>query len=260
MISVLTVNHRSSADVAGLAASLDEHRGGESIELIVVNHSSRERIKLPAGTRAWSRVIEQPNRGFAAGINAAFAASRGELLLVANPDVRLTSGALTCGREYLETHPDVGVLLPRLRYPDGRVQPSVRRFYTWLSAWYARTPFRAIGFRPQFWREYLYEDLDASGPVDVDWGLGAAMFLRRGDFTNDEVFDPRYFLYFEDVDLCFRTWQRGRRVVYHPGIECVHALRRRSGVPLGRHGWHHFCSFWRFVAKHGGLPGRRGGR
>jgi len=260
MISILTVNYRCSADVAALAASIAEHRGAESVELVVVNHSRAQPIELPPDAQSWSRVVDQQNLGFAAGINAAARASCGETLLVANPDLRLTSGALARAREYLAANRNVGVLLPRLRYPDGRIQPSVRRFYTWNAAWFARSPFRAIGLRPRFWREYLYDDLNPAGPVDVDWGLGGAMFLRRAEFASGEIFDSRYFLYFEDVDLCFRTWHRGRRVVYHPAIECIHAYHRRSRLPFNRHALHHFRSFWRFVRAHGGLPARPSGR
>ncbi len=260
MISILTVNYRTPADLATLAASIVQHRGNESVEFIVVDHSPSPQVALPADVRSWSRVISQNNLGFAAGVNAALRASRGETLLVANPDVRLTVGALTRAREYLEANRNVGILLPRLRYPDGRIQPSIRRFYTWRAAWFARTPLRSLGLRPRFWRDYLYEDLDPTGPVDVDWGLGGAMFLRRSDFPSGEIFDPGYFLYFEDVDLCYRVWQSGRRVVYHSGIECEHAHRRLSRLAVSRHGYHHFRSFWRFVRTHGGLPPRPPGR
>lgn len=255
MISVLCVNYRSSADVCGLAASLAEHRGGEAVELIVVNHSPRDRVALPDAAVGFSRVIERPNAGYAAGINHAASLARGEWLFLANPDVRVTRGTLSGARQALEEHADIGVLLPLLRHPDGSVQASVRRFYTWPVALYARLPLRRI-WRPAFFRRYLCEDLDRSAPADVDWGLGGAMFLRRGDHPGGRVFDERFFLYFEDVDLCWRTWHLGRRVVYWPQVECIHAHRRGSAAVLTRHGWHHLRSFVKFVRKHGGLPGR----
>ncbi len=264
MISVLTVNYRSAADLAGLAESLARHPPdgpppaptGGPFELVVVNHAPAERIVLPPAAEVFTHILDRPNTGFAAGINAAFGASTGRTLLVANPDLRVTAGALAAAVRFLDEQPDVAALLPLLRAPDGAVQPSVRRFYTWPVALYARTPLRWLGLRPPFFRRYLYDDLDRSRPVDVDWGLGGAMFLRRADFPDGMIFDPRFFLYFEDVDLCLRLWRRGRRVVHHPGIVCLHAHRRRSAMPFGRHGWHHFVSFCRFVRKHRGLPPR----
>jgi hypothetical protein len=90
----------------------------------------------------------------------------------------------------------------------------------------------------------------------VDWGLGAAMFLRRNDLPGAGPFDERFFLYFEDVDLCVRTWRAGRRVTYDPTIECIHAHRRASRRALSAAGWHHFRSLWRFATKYSGLPKR----
>lgn len=255
MLSVLTVNYQSAADVLGLAESLAAHRGDEAIELIVANHSPAEPVVVPPFAAAWMQVFAHPNRGFAAGINAALARAIGDLVVVMNPDVRATAGALTAARRALEAQPDVGLLLPRLRYPDGRVQLSARRFYTWPVALWARSPLRMLGVEPAFFRAYRYEDCDLSRPTDVDWGMGAAMILRRCDI-GDTLFDERFFLYFEDVDLCYRTWLAGRRVRYQPDIEFVHAHRRASTRILSRHARHHLRSVVRFVYKYRGFPQR----
>lgn len=256
MLSILTVNYRNTADLARLARSIDSHRGNEPLELVIANHAPEDASQLPRESNYPIIVINQPNLGFAAGVNAAFAASCGNTIFVANPDIQLLPDTLATARHYLNAHPDIGLLLPRLRYPDGRVQPSVRRFYTWPVALYARSPLRLLPARPRFFRDYLYDGLDPAAPVDVDWGIGGAMFLRRADVTNNQIFDPRFFLYFEDVDLCLRTWQSGRRVVYHPQIECIHAHQRASALPFNRSALHHLASFVRFVRKHGGLPPR----
>ena len=259
MISILTVNFHSAGDLQRLARSVCDHRSAEPVELIVTNNSPSERLDLAGGDLPVT-IIEAENPGFAAGINRALRESRGEHLMIANPDVRVTPHAIDNAIRLLESQPDIGLVLPRLRYPDGRVQPSVRRFYTWPVVVYARSPLRALGWRPGFFRRYLCEELTQlpadAGPVDVDWGLGGAMFLRREECEGASIFDEQFFLYFEDVDLCLRTWQRGRRVVYAPGIECIHAHRRSSGNPFTSAGWHHFRSMSRFILKHGGLPQR----
>jgi len=260
MISVLTVNFQSSADLAGLAESLRGHAGEEEVELIIANNSVDDAIDLCSDGRLTVKVVASANIGFAAGINLAFRQARGESLLVANPDLRVVAGTLDTAAAFLKAHTDIGVALPLLRYPGGEVQPSARRFYTWPVVLYARSPLRALKIRPAFFRDYLCEGLDTSRPSDVDWGLGGAMFLRRSDVDESGIFDERFFLYFEDVDLCYRTWARGRRVVYCPEIACIHAHRRHSGNPMSRAGWHHFLSFLRFVSKYRGLPRRPVGR
>lgn len=256
MISILSVNYRSAADAAGLAESVAAHRGGPDIELIIVNNSPGEPIAVPGVAAAFTRVIDSPNVGYGRAINHAAAHARGETLFLANPDVRLTPGALPAAQSFLGANPDVGVLLPRLRYPDGRVQPSTRRFYTWAAALYARCPLRDRISHPRFFRDYLMLDERFDGPTDVDWGLGGAMFLRRADYPVGRIFDERFFLYFEDVDLCLRTWRGGRRVVYHPDIICIHAHRRHSARLISGHALAHFAGMMRFLLKHRGFPAR----
>lgn len=257
MISVLTVNYHSADQVRELHCSLADHPVSQPLELIVTNNSPRERIDLLAESAAVSvNVLDAANVGFAAGINIAFRAARGEVVMVANPDVRLMPGAMDAAAAILADRPDVGIVLPRMRYPDGRVQPSVRRFYTWPVVLYARSPLRWLLRPPRFFRRYLYEDLDPSREAEVDWGLGGAMWLRRADTDAHGPFDERFFLYFEDVDLCLRTWRRGRRVLYAPWVECIHAHRRSSRNPLTPAGWQHFRSLTAFIRKYRGLPQR----
>jgi len=216
MISVLCVNYHSGSDLAELAASLGQHSSGHDVELMVTNNSPDESLDLPSAPGLSVTVLPSENVGFAAGINLAMGRAAGDILFVANPDVRVMPGALDGAVGILGREPDVGVVLPLLRYPDGALQSSVRRFYTWPVVLYARSPLRRLRWQPRFFRRYLCESLDRSGPVDVDWGLGGAMFLRRSDLGDRPLFDDRFFLYFEDVDFCLRTWQQGLRVVHCP--------------------------------------------
>lgn len=257
MISVLCVNYRSAGEVAELAASLRASVNVSTpIELIVTNNSPDQPLRLESDSRVSVRVFDAPNIGFAAGVNHALRHSTGDRIMIANPDVTVHPDTLAAACDYLDAHSDVGIVLPRLISPDGTVQASIRRFYTWPVVLYARTPLRALGYRPKFFRDYLYESLPRDQPIDVDWGLGAAMFLRRAECDADRIFDERFFLYFEDVDLCLHTWRRGRRVVYCPHLTCLHAHRRASRNPFSGAGWMHLQSMMRFIRKHRGLPQR----
>jgi len=256
MISVLCVNYHSASDLADLAESLRRHSSGHDVELIVTNNSPSETLDVPRGPDLPMTVLPSENVGFAAGINLALGRASGDILLVANPDVRVMPGALDAAVRFLDRQGDVGIVLPMLRYPDGTLQHSVRRFYTWPVVLYARSPLRSLRWLPGFFRRYLCELIDRSGPSDVDWGLGGAMFLRRADVGDGPLFDERFFLYFEDVDFCLRMWRRGLRVVHCPEIECVHAHRRMSSSPFSRAGLHHLRSLLQFIAKHRGLPQR----
>jgi hypothetical protein len=266
MISVLSVNYRSESDVAGLAESIAAARQADGkpgaatpandLELIVINNSPERRIQVRDDIGYPVRVIEVNNAGYARGVNLAAAAARGDTWFVANPDVRVTAGALAAAQAALRADPGIGVLLPRLLDANGDVQQSVRRFYTWRAALYARCPLRDRIAHPRFFRRYLMLDDDLSAPTDVDWGLGGAMFVRGTDHPAGRVFDERFFLYFEDVDLCLRTWRSGRRVVYNPAVVCRHEHKRASRTVFSTAAWRHGVSLGRFVRKFGGLPGR----
>lgn len=256
MISILSVNYRSAGELAGLAQSLRKFPARQPMELVVTNNSPSDPVRLACDERLSISVTDAVNRGFAAGINLAFRRSRGEYLMIANPDVRVAAGALDAAVDFLKSDPAAGVVLPLLRDAAGAVQRSVRQFYTWPVALYARSPLRWLGLRPAFFQRYLCEEVLSDVSVAVDWGLGGAMFLRREDCEGGCVFDQRFFLYFEDVDLCYRTWLRGQRVMYCPQIECIHAHRRSSRNPFTPAGWHHLRSFLTFRRKYGGLPRR----
>lgn len=257
MISVLTVNHHSSADVRALAASIRDHLDGFRVELIVTNNSPADPLDLPSDDRCSSHVVvPDGNVGYAAGVNLAGKRSRGDVLMIANPDVRVSAEAFRGAVAFLDANPDVGIVLPLLRFPDGHVQASIRRFYTWPVVLFARSPLRRLAHHPRFFRRYLCTDVDRSRPTVADWGLGAAMFLRRVDWPEGQLFDERFFMYFEDVDLCYRTWQRSQRVMYCPHIVCEHLHRRASVNPFSLAGWRHFRSLVRFVMKYRGLPQR----
>lgn len=258
MISVLTVNYRSAADVAGLAESIRRHADGFPVELIVTNNSPDNALQALSDDVLPVTVLPSVNHGYAAGVNLAFQHSRGEIIMVANPDLRISAGTFAGAISHLQSNPQTGIVLPLLRYPSGEVQLSVRCFYTWPVALYARSPLRWLGFQPAFFRRYLCENTDRTNPTPVDWGLGAAMFLRRADGDAGGLFDERFFIYFEDVDLCYRMWRRGRTVMYCPHLECIHAHRRHSRNPFSLSGLHHLRSLWRFVLKHRGFPQRPG--
>ncbi len=260
MISVLTVNYHSADDVMLLVESVRAHPVQQPVELIVTNNSPEEPVRLPNDPVLPVTIIESQNRGYAAGVNLAFRRSAGDIIMIANPDLRVGDGTLDAAAAYLDANPDVGIALPLLRYPTGDIQHSVRTFYTWPAILHARSPLRMLKRQPAFFRRYLCLDIDRTTPSPVDWGLGAAMFLRRtdgnADGNADGIFDERFFMYFEDVDLCYRMWQHGRAVMYCPHIECTHAHRRLSRNPLSKSGWRHFTSLARFIRKHGGLPRR----
>jgi N-acetylglucosaminyl-diphospho-decaprenol L-rhamnosyltransferase len=257
-LSIACVNWRNASELAGLLASIAEHPPGCEWDMTVVNNSPEEPVEIPGPLAGRLRLLQPGgNLGFGRAINLAFADSTADYLLVLNPDVRVTEGACDIALGHLEANPRAGLVFPLLTNPDGSRQRSVRRFYTWPVALWARCPGRRR-FAPAFFDRHLLTELDATnGAVEVDWGLGAAVFIRRAALGGGPVFDPRFFLYFEDVDLGMRIWNSGWKAVYLPAARCVHwHMRASASRPFGAAGRHHAASFFKFMLKWGGLPGR----
>ncbi len=257
-VSILTVNFRGAWALAAAQRALAAAPPAADFEWIVVNHSPEERIEPHPALASRLRVIDEPNLGFASGVNTAARAASAPILFLANPDLTFGGALLDGGLARLAADPKIGVLGPRLRAPDGEIQRTARRFYDWPSALFARVPGRDGLPAPGFWRHHLMMDEPLDRADDADWILGAALFVRRAALAEPQggVFDPRYFLYFEDVDLCMDLWRRGWRVRFDPSLEATHVHVRSS-----RHLWspaarHHGASFLRFVGKWGGLPPR----
>jgi N-acetylglucosaminyl-diphospho-decaprenol L-rhamnosyltransferase len=184
--------------------------------------------------------------GGAANLGAARTASR--YLLVCNSDVVVGAGAIAALRRALDQRPDLAVAGPRITGLDGEVYPSARRFPDMLEA-------LGHGFVGQFWpgnpfsRRYRMYDEDPGHPRDVDWVSGSCFLVRREAWDSVGGFDPGYFMYMEDVDLCWRLRKAGWAVAYEPAAGVVHV----QGASTNRHPYRmllaHHVSMWRFARR-----------
>ena len=149
-----------------------------------------------------------------------------------NPDCRLVAGAVATLRVVLEAHPDCAIAGPRILNPDGSVQGSARGDPDMLTGLFGRTTMlrRLVPFLPVAKRNVVAEDAIRSGDesVIVDWLSGACMLARRDALNKVHGFDERFFLYWEDADLCRRLRARGHHVRYVPGATAIHRVGQSS--------------------------------
>lgn len=261
-VSIVIVNYRSGRELASCLHSVVRNAGRLDYEIFVINNDRPEDLSPVSDLEsARIHVIQNPsNRGFAAAANQGYRRARGPFLLLLNPDVRVEAGAVEILADTLQQHPDAGVVLPRLNSPDGSLQYSCRRFYTLATLLLRRAPFQRLWSKHSSLRRHLMADWDRRSLSEVDWGLGAAMLVRRAATQSNALMDERFFLYFEDVDLCKGMWDRGWKVLYNPAARMVHSHRRDSarGWRLGAKR-HHLCSLLKFLWKHRLRMGRRSG-
>jgi len=254
-LSIIIVHYDTPDDLARCLASLGAHPPACPHEVVVVDNASRGpgladlRARCP-GVR-W--LLNRENVGYARAVNQGFAAAPADFHLVLNPDIVVAPGAVDELLAFAEARPRAGIVGPQLLNEDGSVQDSCRRFYTFRVLLLRRTFLGRLWPRTRAVDAHLMRDFDHRGERAVDWVLGGCMLARRTALERVGPLDGRFFLYFEDVDWCFRMWQAGWEVLYCPGARFTHRHRRQSaqGGALRRGFWLHLSSLISFYEKWG---------
>jgi N-acetylglucosaminyl-diphospho-decaprenol L-rhamnosyltransferase len=249
------VTYFSADDLPGCLGSLPAAAGAAPLEVVVVDNASGDASAEVARTLGAQlglpvKVIENAaNVGYARAANQGAAATSADWIVIANPDTRFEPGALSRLLATGEADPTIGCLGPDLRNPDGSPYPTGRRFPSvFVGALHA-----ALG---TIWadnpatRRYHMTNVDRSVPVQVDWVSGACMVLRRAAWDAVDGFDPGYFMYAEDMDLCLRVARAGWRVVFDGGARVVHTVGGSTRKRPFRKVADHHRSALRFYVRH----------
>lgn len=255
-VSACIVTFNSRSVIARCVESLRAQQGPR-LEIIIVDNASTD------GTAAFIRdelagpdlrlVENSRNAGFGAAMNQAFRAARGRYFFILNPDTRIRPGAIAALAAFLDETPDAAIAAPRLLNADGSVQLSCRAFPTHTTALFHRYSLltKLLPFN-KYSDAYLRTSWHHNEIDRVDWVSGAAMLIRRKALAaiDPPGFDPRFFMYVEDVDLCWRLQRRGWRTWYIPAAEVEHAIGQSSRTRPLRSFFHHHRSMYIFYKKH----------
>jgi N-acetylglucosaminyl-diphospho-decaprenol L-rhamnosyltransferase len=235
-LSVSIVNTNSRELLLACLGSL----GDTDAEVVVLDNASEDGSVAAVRERFPEvRIIEQKHRaGFGANHNTVISATSGRYVYVLNEDTTSDDWAFDRIVAYLEAHPRVAALGPRLVYPDGRLQDSAWRFPTPLVSTVGLATLGKVGVTQSRGRE----------PREVDWVMGAALVLRRAALDEVGLFDEEFFLYSEEVDLQARLRRAGWEVHYFPEATVVHHESQFSaGIPERRINemWRSRHRYWR---------------
>lgn len=227
LISVSIVSHGQGAMIGPLLADLAGLCREHELECLLTLNIP-EALPFDTGALPFPMKVMANHRpkGFAANHNQAFAASRGAYFCVMNPDIRLTADPfprlLACLND-----PAVALAAPSVLDPQGRIEDSARRFPSPLT-------IACKALRGCQGSDYGMNH----GLVHPEWVGGMFMLFRREYFAAMRGFDERYFLYYEDVDLCCRLRLSGHDIVLDPAVQVVHHARRSSRRELRYLRWH----------------------
>lgn len=167
-------------------------------------------------------LVDPANPGYGTAANRAIARCRAPYVLLLNSDTRLLPGTLAALHAFLQTHPTAGLVGPRLIGEDGLLQASCFPFPSPLVAIVEEGPIsRWIGAVPWI-RSFYLRTWDHRSERVVPWVMGAAMAIRREAFEAVGGFDERFFMYFEETDLCYRLRQAGWHVYFSPAATVAH--------------------------------------
>jgi len=270
MLATLIVNWNVRDQLRACLRSLQQHPPTCHDQQIVVVDNASDDGSADMVRREFPNVhllANRHNRGFTGGnndglryiaqmiFNTSPAAPSARFVLLLNPDAEVTSGALDALLEYAEAHPRVGIVGPQLRYPDGAVQPSRRRFPSFWTALFESTWLQSYAPRAIL-DHYYVRDRSDDETCEVDWVVGAAMLMRWTVYEQIGGLDEaRFFMYSEEVDWCRRAKQAGWRVAYHPAAIVIHHEAKSSDQAVAQRMIYFNTSKVRYFAKHHG-PGQ----
>ena len=251
-LSIIIINYNAERLLQQCLTSVFEDKGDIPLEVIVINNNySDKSFKRFIKQFSEVRFIQNDkNLGFARSVNLGLNYSKGNYVLVLNPDIVVLSNAFNEMLKFMDDHPDAGLISAKLLNPDGSLQYSCRTFYDIKTLLYRRTLLRWL-LPNSIERRHLLLDWDHNEVREVEWVLGTCMMVRRDAIKGVGVLDERFFMYFEDVDWCKRMKKKGWKVFYVPHAQMIHHHMRQSAKRgINRAKIEHFKSMCKFLIKY----------
>jgi GT2 family glycosyltransferase len=227
---------------------------GLALEIVVVdNASADDSVEMVRAEFPQVRLVaNEENRGFTVANNQGLVLGQGRYLLLLNPDTELTGGALATMVHAMDDRPEIGALGPQLRYPDGSLQSSRRRFPTFATALVESTVVQEWWGDNRVLRRYYMADTPDDAIQSVDWVVGACLLVRRQAYEQVGGLDEGFFMYSEEMDWCRRIKDAGWLVIYLPTATVIHHEGRSSEQVVPARHIHFQSSKVRYFRKHHG--------
>lgn len=247
--TAVIVTHQSRATIgASMMVAREAHAAGVLDCVVVDNDSDDGTLEYLRAEHSWATIVASPeNLGYARGCNVGLQSIESRFVLLLNPDATLTASALAKLVGFMEQRPKAGIVGPAIRRPGGRLQVCGG----------LPTPLRIILGAARICRACDKRRVlpPGSEPFRTDWLSGAVLLVRRSLLDSLVGLDPRFFLYFEETDLCRRAldrgweiWASGEAVAWHSGGASTR--RDQALMYSGCIAAHYFRSRFYYLVKH----------
>jgi N-acetylglucosaminyl-diphospho-decaprenol L-rhamnosyltransferase len=268
-ISVIVTHYRSPemlkmslGYVNAWRTEYEREHGENTAEIIVSDSATTEPTRqMMAGHFSHLTFLQEArNVGYGRLVNRGVEHAQGTFIFVMNADIVISRPEeLNKLLDYVRTHDDVGIAGPQLLNFDSSHQPSAFRYYTPLTILLRRTPLGKTPWGKKKIAVFTLADHPTlrKEPTPVDWLMGSALLVRKERLDRIGVFDKRFFMYMEDVDLCRRFWEAELKIMYYPASAMYHfhgGASRSSNIfasVFNKYTRIHLKSAYQYFRKHG---------
>lgn len=226
-LSIIIVNYNTKALLRQCLESVISH------EVIVVDNGSKDgSVEMVEKEFPKVELIKnKSNLGFAKANNQALRQAQGRYILFLNSDTIVPKETTSELLSYLEKHPEIGVITPRLELRNGKLDPDCHRGFPqpWAAFCYFSS-LEKIAPKSKIFGQYHQGWKDLNTIHEIDSCCGAFLLTRKNILEEVGGFDEAYFFYGEDLDLCYRIKQKGWKIVYYPKVKAIHYKGASSGL------------------------------
>lgn len=254
-LSIVVVTYKESLDVLKACFDSVADSKGVTYELIVSDNGASEATRglLHAYTQV-TYIRNEGNLGFAKAVNRGLAKGTGRYALLLNPDASFAPEVLAKMVAHLDEDQEVGIGSCLIRYPNGMLQESLRRFPTIADQLFVLFKLPHVFSKNRFFSRYMMQDIDPTKTQDVESIMGAFMFIRRSLLEKIGLLDERYYIWFEEVDYCKMAYDAGWKIRSYGDVEITHCKGYMFGqlATLRKQKWIR-TSLRKYMYKHHGL-------
>jgi GT2 family glycosyltransferase len=258
-LSIVIINWNDKEVLRGCLQSIFKETREIEFEVIISDNGSKDdTLDFVRQNYPQAVIVEnKANLGFARGNNSGIAVAKGEYILILNPDTIILDRAFDKWIPWADRHPEAGVFGCMVLNPDRTLQESARPFPSIKRYWIAALYLRSLAFLSPIFYSDTYTGWKGMSEREIDWQSGCCILFRASALREVHGFDARFFYHYEEVDLCFRIYKAGYKILYTPDVWIIHlggqSVKRQ---PL-RFLLETYRSRYKYFHKHYGLAGAK---